>query len=95
MKTFEYHPFAQTVTLHFSCPECGEDIATEALDAPQANLMAERAADSQNSDEYEIECPSCGWNSIVNLYTRYDGGYGEVTELEPENDLKVDEELSE
>ena len=95
MKSFEYHPFAVTLTLNFTCPECGEEISTDPLDVPQADMMAERAADSLNEDEAEIQCPNCDWASIVNLYTRYDGGYGEIENLDEDVDVQVDEELPE
>ena len=95
MKSFDYHPFATCVNLEFICPDCGEEICTDALDVPQANMMAEKAVDSQNEDEYEIQCPNCGWSSVVNLYTRYDGGYGEIENLDDDSEVRVNEEFPE
>lgn len=93
MKSFDYYPLAETVTLHFVCPECGEEIDTDALGVPSANYMAEKAGESENSEEYEIYCSHCDWSSMVSLYTRIDGGYGEVEELDSESPLKVDIEM--
>lgn len=95
MKSFTYHPFAETLTLHFVCPKCGKEIDTDALDVPRPNMMADRAADSENYDDFDIWCPNCDWSSQVTLYTRYDGGYGEVEQLDEDVDLRVEEELSE
>lgn len=83
MKSFDYNLLAEYLTLRFRCPECGEEIITDALFVPLPNYMAERAADSENYEEYEINCPHCEeWSSRVSLYTRIDGGYGEIENLD-------------
>lgn len=92
MKSFNYHPFTRTLTLHFVCPECEDAIDSNALDVPPSKLTVEKASDSENYDDYDITCPNCGWTSKVSLFTRYDGGYGEVEGLEEESTIEVDEE---
>lgn len=95
MKTFEYHPFARFLTLQFDCPVCGSHIDSDALEVPQADFGAEKARDSENFDDFEITCSNCDWSTEVSLFTRYDGGLGQIAELPADTDVDVKEELVE
>lgn len=94
MKSFNYNLLAEYLTLRFRCPECEEEIITDALSVPAPNYMAEKASESETYEEYEINCPHCEeWNSQVVLYTRIDGGYGEIEDLDSNIPVEIEVEM--
>lgn len=94
MKSFNYNLLAETLTLTLDCPICNELFTTDELTVPSPNFLAEKASESEKYDEYEIYCPHCDeWCSRVELYTRIDGGYGTIEELDEDYPIEIEEQM--
>lgn len=91
MASFEFNPIANFVVLRFKCPECGHDNETDALYVPVPDFTAENHSDSCNSEDYEHECPNCGYLFEITLNNGMYGGDGEITDVE--DGLSVEEEF--
>ena len=77
MVSFEYNPFAESVTLEYICPRCGHK-NTEIIVVPTPDWSAESHHASMNSDNTEVYCRNCGSDFQVTLATGIYGGEGEI-----------------
>lgn len=93
MANESYNPIAKSITVSYKCPECGKITTSDAFDVPMPNYMAEKASESENSEDYEAICTYCDAATPVYLYTRYDGGYIDMPEVNVIVDIK--EEIAE
>lgn len=93
MASFDYNLISEYLTVSYKCPECGEITTSDAMYVPKPNYYAEKARDSENSEDYEATCENCGSATPVYLYTRYDGGYGDMPDVKEIVD--IEEEMSE
>lgn len=88
----DFNPIAESITLRFTCPECGEDVESEALSVPSPDFAAENNSDSMNYDDYEVVCEHCGRSFQATIYNAM---YGGEVEVEDVDDVTVEEEYSE
>lgn len=88
----EFNPISETITLKFRCPECGEEVVTDALCVPSPDFSAENNSDSMNFDTVEVNCPNCDHLFEVNIYNAMYGGEVEVEGVEY---VEVEEEYPE
>lgn len=79
MADFSYNPIAEYVVLKFKCPECGEEVVSDAFAVPIPDFTAETHHDSVNSDWFETSCDNCGKTFEVTLNT---GFYGDDSTIE-------------
>ena len=88
----DFNPIAESITLRFTCPECGEEVESDALGVPSPDFAAENNNDSMNFEVYEIVCDNCNhcFQSTV-----YNAMYGGEVEVEDVDDVEVDEEYAE
>lgn len=100
MATSSYNPIAESISVIYKCPACGEITTSDAFNVPQPNFGAEKARDSENSEDYEAICEHCESSTPVYLYTRYDGGFIDMPDVEdiidiqeefPEDDSLLDD----
>ena len=54
-----FNPICESITVRFTCPECGEEVVSDALGVPSPNFAAENNSDSMNYEDYEIICDNC------------------------------------
>ncbi len=99
MANDSYNPIADTVSVTYKCPECEEITTSEAYNVPLPDFSADKARDSERSEDYYAICEHCGASTPVYLYSRLDGGYIDMPEVEeivnieesfPEDDLITD-----
>lgn len=99
-----YNPIAESITVEYRCPECGEITVSDAFGVPTPDFGAEKARDSENSAECTAVCEHCGAETPVDLYSRYDDGYVDMPEVEeiirvieeyPNDDLIINESSDE
>lgn len=100
MATDSYNPIAESISVTYRCPECGEITSSDSFDVPMPNFEAENARDSENSEDYEAICEHCEAGTPAYLYTRYDGGFIDMPEVEeiikieeyfPEDEISADD----
>lgn len=82
MATSEYNPIAISLRVTYKCPECGKLTTSDYVGVPQPNYTAEKARDSENSEDYVAICEHCAHETPLYLYTRYDGGTVDMPEVE-------------
>ena len=93
MADFSYNPIAEYVVLKFKCPECGEEVVSDAFAVPIPDFTAETHHDSVNSDWFETSCDNCGKTFEVTLNTGFYGGDGTIEDVDEL--LDVEEEFAE
>lgn len=93
MASFEYNPIAESLTLTIRC-KCGNEVTTDAFNIPLPNFSGDNHADSCNDDEYEYNCEECEELYQVVLTSSISGGFGDISELEQEDLLNVEENYS-
>ena len=81
MASFEYNPFADSVTLVYKCPRCGHQ-NTEGIAVPSPDWCAESHSDSINSDIVQLQCEKCEAEFDVMLGTGIYGGEGDISEID-------------
>lgn len=81
MVSFDYNPFADSVSLKYKCPHCGS-INNETIAVPSPDWCAESHHDSINSDCTELYCENCGTEHNVTLATGIYGGEGYIEDVE-------------
>ena len=87
-----FNPICESITVRFTCPECGEEVESDALGVPSPNFAAENNSDSMNYEDYEVVCGKCGHSYEVTIYnSMYDG----EVEVEGVDDVAVEEEYAE
>lgn len=74
----EISPLCEAVVVKFTCPECGEEVVSDALGVPSPDFAAETSSDSTNSEEYEVVCDHCDNCFQVTVYNAFYGGDVEV-----------------
>lgn len=87
-----FNPICESITVSFTCPECGEEVESDAMGVPSPNFAAENNSDSMNYEDYEIVCGKCGHCFQVTLYNAM---YGGEVEVDGVDDIAVDEEYAE
>lgn len=92
MANFTYNPIAEYIVLKFKCPECGEEVTTDALSVPSPDFSAETHRDSVNSDWFETNCEKCGHGFTIDLNTGFYGGDGMVDDVD--EILGIEEEFA-
>ena len=88
----EYNPICESITVRFTCPECGEEVESDAMDVPSPDFSAENNSDSMNYEVYEAICGKCGRSFEVTIYNAM---YGGEVEVEGVDDVYVEEEYPE
>lgn len=86
-----FNPICESITVRFTCPDCGEEVESDALWVPSPNFAAENNSDSMNFENYEVECDNCGRSFEVTLYNAM---YGGEVEVEDVDDVAVEEEYA-
>jgi len=85
----EFNPICESITVRFTCPECGEVVVSDAMDVPSPNFAAENNSDSMNYEVYEAICEKCSRSFEVTIYNAM---YGGEVEVEDVDDVDVEEE---
>lgn len=94
MASFEYNPTAESLTITFRC-KCGEEITTEALSIPLPNFSCDTDDSSSESEYNECSCEKCGKQYDITLTSSISGGFGDISDLDEENLMNVEETYSE
>lgn len=94
MASFEYNPTAESLTITFRC-KCGETITTEALNIPLPDFSSDTDDDSSKSEYNECNCEKCDMQYDITLTSSISGGFGDISDLDEENLLNVEEFYSE
>lgn len=55
----DFNPLCEYITVSFICPECGQEVKSDAMSVPLPNFAAENNSDSMNYEDYEIVCDNC------------------------------------
>ena len=42
----DFNPICESITVRFICPECGEEVVSDAMDVPSPDFSAEKNSDS-------------------------------------------------
>lgn len=87
-----FNPICESIVVRFTCPDCGEEVESDALDVPSPNFAAENNSDSMNYEDFEVVCGRCGHGFEVTIYNAM---YGGEVEVEGVDDIAVDEEYAE
>lgn len=87
-----FNPICESITVKFTCPECGEEVVSGAMGVPSPNFAAENNSDSMNYEDYEVICGKCGHTFEATIYNAM---YGGEVEVEGVDDVDVEEEYSE
>lgn len=76
----EFNPVSDYITVRFKCPECGEEVFSDALSVPSPNFAADNNSDSMNCEDYQVSCDNseCGQTFEVTIYNAMFGGSVEV-----------------
>lgn len=77
MASFDYNPFADSVSLAYKCPHCCHE-NLETIEVPSPDWCAESHNRSINTDGAELVCAKCGSEYNVQLATGIYGGEGEI-----------------
>lgn len=88
----DFNPICESITVKFTCPNCGENVISDALWVPSPDFAAENNSDSMNSENYDVECENCGRNFEVTIYNAM---YGGEVEVEDVDDVEIEEEFAE
>jgi hypothetical protein len=65
---------ADAITIVFDCPHCKNHIEYDVEQLPSPDWGAETAADSENSDDVDIYCDSCGHEYCLDIFMNiYEG----------------------
>lgn len=87
-----FNPISEYITVRFTCPECGEEVVSDAMGVPSPNFAAENNSDSMNYEDYEVVCENCDHCFPVTIYnSMYEG----EIEVEGIDDVAVEEEYAE
>ncbi len=88
----DFNPICESITVRFICPECGEEVVSDAMDVPSPDFSAEKNSDSMNYEAFETVCEKCGRTFDVTIYNAM---YGGDVEVEDVDDVDVEEEYAE
>lgn len=87
-----FNPISEFIAVRFACPECGEEVESDAMSVPLPNFAAENNSDSMNYEDYEIVCDNCGHCFQITIYNAM---YGGEVEVEGVDNISVEEEYAE
>lgn len=88
----EFNPICESITVKFTCPDCGKEVTSDALWVPSPDFAAENNSDSMNYEDYQVECESCGRSFEVTIYNAM---YGGEVQVEDVDDVDVEEDYAE
>lgn len=94
MVTFEFNPIADYIVLTVKCPVCGSEIS-QSVSVPSPDFSADTHRESVNQDSDELYCENCGKELSVILSCGYNGGDGEIDDIEDEDLIGVDQHFPE
>lgn len=94
MASFEYNPIADSLTLTIRC-KCGKVVKTDTFNIPLPDFSGDNHSDSCHTEDYEYNCENCDELYQVTLTSSISGGFGDISELEQENLLNVEEHYPE
>ena len=88
----DFNPICESITIKFTCPDCGKEVTSDSLWVPSPNFAAENNSDSMNYEDYQVECENCGRSFEVTIYNAM---YGGEVQVEDVDDVDVEEEYAE
>lgn len=88
----DFNPICESITVKFTCPDCGKEVVSDSLFVPSPDFSAENNSDSMNYEDYDIECENCGRSFEVTIYNAM---YGGEVDVEDVDDVDVEEEYAE
>ncbi len=94
MVTFEFNPTADYIILTIKCPNCGSEIS-QSVCVPSPDFSADTHRESLTQDSDELYCENCGKELSVILSCGYNGGDGEIYDIEDEDLIGVDQHFPE
>lgn len=87
-----FNPICDSISIHFSCPHCGQEVTIDSMPVPMPDFSAEKNSDSMNYENYDVQCGNCGHVFIVTVYNSM---YGGEVEIDGVDSFSIDEEYSE
>ncbi|WP_289288004.1 hypothetical protein [uncultured Duncaniella sp.] len=94
MVTFEFNPTADYIVLTVKCPNCGS-VISQSIGVPSPDFSADTHRESVNQDFDELYCENCGKELSVILSCGYNGGDGEIDDIEDEDLIDVNQHFPE
>lgn len=81
MATFDFNPLADSVTVTYTCPYCGQE-NIESFLVPTPDFAAETHHESENQEFYDAQCKNCEKEFNVIITNGYYGGSGDIEDVE-------------
>lgn len=81
MATFDFNPLADSVTVTYTCPHCGQE-NIESFPVPTPDFAAETHHESENQEFYDAQCKNCEKEFNVIITNGYYGGSGDIEDVE-------------
>lgn len=81
MATFDFNPLAESVTVTYKCPQCGEK-NTETFPVPSPDYAAETHHDSENQEFFDALCGNCDTEFNVIITNGYYGGSCDMEDVD-------------
>ena len=78
----EFNPLSDFITVRFECPECGEEVVSDAMSVPSPDFAADNNSDSMNYEDYQVSCDKCGRTFDVTIYNEMYGGEVAVEDVD-------------
>lgn len=94
MVTFEFNPTADYIVLTVKCPDCSS-VISQSIGVPSPDFSADTHRESVNQDFDELYCENCGKELSVILSCGYNGGDGEIDDIEDEDLIDVNQHFPE
>ncbi len=90
MKNFTFDPFGnEYLQIEFYCDKCNHIVTSEPIFIPVPDYTAEKASDSQNENDYTLNCENCNMQYDIQLYSTFAGGNGTIEGLNDSANLRV------
>lgn len=84
----DYNCFADSLTIKFECPHCGNEVVYDIDYLPSPDWGADRASDSENSDDDYFACESCGQEFCIDIYVNIYEGNIVVTNADSNEEIE-------
>lgn len=81
---------AETISLRFICPYCGQEETTYSFDVPVPNSEADNVEESENSSEETYTCTVCERTFTIDIYNNMYEGNVFITD-EDGNEIEITE----
>lgn len=87
----DFCPGADTISVHYVCPECGHTNETDDFEVPIPNFEAESHSGSIESETYEDSCENCGHTVNFVVSAGFSGGDVYSDDIDDDQLLEIEE----